>query len=168
MKIAVVGGGSIGSYLAGLLSLGGNDVHLLCRGAQLDAIRTHGLTIERGQVTRVAHQLQVTDDPSTIGAADVVLMCVKLFDLANTTRQVRNLIGPETLAIPIQNGVTAHEIIGREIGRKHAAGGTVFISASLERPGMVVSRSAVDQLIFGEVDAGSGECRSSFGDRHCT
>ena len=152
MKIAVVGGGSIGSYLAALFSLGRNDVHLVCRGAQLQAIRSRGLVLKKGQEARVVPQLSATDEPSMIGHADIVVMSVKLYDLAASTRQIHSLIGPDTLIVPIQNGVTAHEIIGREIGAEHAAGGTVFISAALEQPGVVSSRSAVDQLVFGEVD----------------
>jgi 2-dehydropantoate 2-reductase len=152
MKIAVVGGGSIGSYLAAMFALGGNEVHLVCRGSQLDAIRSRGLVLKRGQESIAVPTLSATSDAASVDAADVVLMAVKLYDLASSTRQVKALMGPATLVVPIQNGVVAHEIIDRELGAGHSAGGTVFISAALEQPGVVVSRSKVDQIVFGEVD----------------
>ncbi len=39
MRIAVMGAGSIGGYFGGMLSLGGNEVTLIARGAHLEAIR---------------------------------------------------------------------------------------------------------------------------------
>jgi len=147
-----VGGGSIGSYLAALLSRGGEDVHLVCRGRQLAAIRDKGLKLRKGSDTFVVPSLQATDDASRLGPVDVLIVAVKLYDLAASMRQVRGLVGPGTLVVPIQNGVVAHEIISAEVGDGHAAGGTVFVSAVLEEPGMVVSRSAVDTLVFGEID----------------
>lgn len=152
MRIAVVGGGSIGSYLAARLALGGAEVHLVCRGSQLEAIRSRGLVLKRDQDSLRVESLSVTSDAASVGIVDVVVMAVKLYDLAFSTRQVQALVSPGTLVVPIQNGVVAHEIIDRELGAGHSAGGTVFISAALEQPGVVVSRSAVDQIVFGEID----------------
>ena len=152
MRIAVVGGGSIGSYLAAMFALAGNEVHLVCRGPQLQAIRSRGLVLKKGQASIPVPGLSATSDAVSVGVVDVVLMAVKLYDLGASARQVQTLVGPGTLVVPIQNGVTAHEIIDRALGAHRAAGGTVFISAVLEQPGVVLSRSAVDQIVFGEVD----------------
>lgn len=162
MKIAVVGGGAIGTYLAALLSLGGNDVYLLCRGQQFEAIRSRGLLLKKGSATVEVPRLKAITDPSEAGCVDVVVMAVKLYDLAVSTRQLRNLIAPHTLVVPIQNGVTAHEIISRELGEGYAVGGTVFISATLEQPGVVASRSGIDKLIFGELDGSLSERAVAF------
>lgn len=45
MRIALVGGGAIGSYYAALLTRSGLDVRLLTRGAHLDALRAKGLLL---------------------------------------------------------------------------------------------------------------------------
>ena len=45
MRIAVMGAGSIGGYFGGMLSLSGNEVTLIARGAHLEAIRSNGLQI---------------------------------------------------------------------------------------------------------------------------
>ena len=55
MKIAVVGAGAIGGYLGARLSLAGKDVTFIARGANLAALRAHGLeVIEEDGTSQVA------------------------------------------------------------------------------------------------------------------
>lgn len=152
MKIAVMGAGGIGSYLAALLAKSGNDVSVICRGKHLEAIRGHGLRVDKGEQSFTAPDLLATDDPGQVGVVDVVIVGVKLYDLARASVQMAPMIGPDTMVVPIQNGVTAHATIDAELGSGHATGGTVFLSASLAAPGVVASRGKVDRLVFGEID----------------
>ena len=46
MKVAIVGAGGIGGYLAVRLAAAGNPVCVVARGAHLEAIRANGLTLE--------------------------------------------------------------------------------------------------------------------------
>ena len=46
MRIAIMGGGAVGGYFGGLLSLAGNDVTFIARGEHLRAMQQHGLTLE--------------------------------------------------------------------------------------------------------------------------
>lgn len=72
MKVAVLGAGAVGAYFGGRLSLAGAEVWLIARGKHLEAMRRHGLRIQsvRGDFKA---RLPVTDDPSDVGACDVVL-----------------------------------------------------------------------------------------------
>ena len=45
MRIAIVGAGSIGGYLAAKLQLSGQPVTVIARGANLAAIRANGGTV---------------------------------------------------------------------------------------------------------------------------
>lgn len=152
MKIAVMGAGGIGCYLGGKLAQSGNEVTLICRGAHLAAIRERGL-IMRGKDGDVPVQgIKATADPAAVGPVDVILQCVKLYDIAATSRQMLPMVGPGTLVVPVQNGVTAHEEIGAVIGHQHVVGGLVFLSSFVVAPGVVELKSPVDKLIFGEID----------------
>ena len=42
MRVAVMGAGSVGGYLGGMLARGGHEVSLIVRGAHLAAIRERG------------------------------------------------------------------------------------------------------------------------------
>src|SRR5919112_769968 len=50
MRVAVLGAGAIGAYVGAALARGGTDVHLIARGANLEAIRRDGVKVlsERG------------------------------------------------------------------------------------------------------------------------
>ena len=82
MRIAVVGAGAIGGYVGAALHRGGADVHLVARGANLAAIREHGVRVlsERGDFT--AHA-PATDDPAEIGPVDVVFLGLKAYQYAS-------------------------------------------------------------------------------------
>ena len=90
MKIAVMGSGGVGGLFGGRLATVGADVHFVARGGHLAAMRENGLTIESdAHGTLHVPQVNVTDDPATIGVADFVLIAVKLWDTEAAGRAVR-------------------------------------------------------------------------------
>src|SRR5262249_59885305 len=107
-----------------LAASGAPDLELtfMARGAHLEAMRARGLQIRspKGDV-HVPH-VAATDDPSTVGAVDVVLFTVKLYDMEAALELLPPLIGPDTVVLPLQNGVDAVEILRRAVGREHTAG----------------------------------------------
>ena len=109
MKIAVIGAGGVGGTFGAALAKAGADVWFLARGAHLDAMRTHGLRIvsPRGDTHLVP--TQASDDPAAIGPADVVLFCVKLWDVESAGERIRPMVGPGTAVIPLQNGIDASD-----------------------------------------------------------
>ena len=80
MRIAIMGSGGVGGYFGARLVQGGADVHFIARGAHLAAMRERGLTIEGGPNPIHLPNVNVSDDPKTIGPVDVVMFCVKLWD----------------------------------------------------------------------------------------
>lgn len=149
MKVAIVGAGGIGSCLGAALSRVA-DVTLICRGSHLAAIQQHGLRVTGQQGTTI-HHVRATDRPSDVGTVDVIVSCVKLYDLAEVTRLSLPMMGAHTFVVPAQNGVTAHEQIGAVVGSERVLGGTVFMSASMIEPGLVRLRSANASMTFGEL-----------------
>src|SRR4030095_15607348 len=105
MRIAVVGAGGVGGGFGAALAKAGADVTFIARGAHLAAIRSTGLKIEGGRGETHLVPTQETDDPKTVGPVDVVLFCVKLWDVENAGRHIEPLIGPNTAVIPRQNSI---------------------------------------------------------------
>lgn len=107
MKTAIMGTGGVGGYFGAKLALGGHDVCFVARGAHLDAIKAKGLRVESPLGNMHLGEVDATDDPSEIGAVDVVLIAVKLWDTETATEACRPLVKDNTLVIPFQNGITA-------------------------------------------------------------
>lgn len=164
MKIAVMGAGGIGAYLGALLAKSGQDVTLICRGAHLAAIRGNGLRVKTSSGEFTVEDIRATDDPATVGAVDVILQCTKLYDLAATSRQMLPMVGPRTMVVPVQNGVTAADEIGAIVGTEHVVGGSVFLSSFVVAPGVIERKSEVDVLVFGELDGRISERVAAFRD----
>lgn len=151
MRIAVVGAGGVGGYFGGRLAEAGVDVTFVARGAHLEAMRTGGLRIISPKGDAHIRRVSVTGDAADIGAVDVVLFAVKLYDVDRALPTLVPLIGPHTVVIPLQNGVDGIALVTAAVGRDHTAGGTCYVSAVISEPG-VIRHTAMDHLIFGELD----------------
>jgi len=106
MRIAVVGAGAIGGYLAARLILSGQAVTVIARRANLAAIRAEGLTLRLPDGTEeTARPALATDDAAAAGPHDVVIVAVKGQQLAALAPSLAPLLGPETAVVPAQNGI---------------------------------------------------------------
>jgi 2-dehydropantoate 2-reductase len=151
MRVAVFGAGAVGSYLGSRFAAARADVHLIARGAHLEALRERGLTlITPDGVTTTS--VWATDDPGTIGPVDLVLFCVKSYDTEPAADRLAPLIGPATAVLSIQNGVDNEAKIAGRVGEEHVLGAATYILAAVESPGVV--RSGRARLIVGELQQG--------------
>jgi 2-dehydropantoate 2-reductase len=106
MKIAIIGVGAIGGYVGIRLALAGEDVTFIARGANLEALRTRGIRMVNANGTEVAvPQVKATDKYASLGPQDIVILAMKAHQVEAVTGEVPKLFGPETVVIPMQNGI---------------------------------------------------------------
>src|SRR5438105_1755608 len=101
MKIAVLGSGGVGGYFGGLLARAGQDVTFIARGAHLRAIRARGLRIDGVTDSFTIAPANATDDSEEVGAVELVLLCVKTYDLGAALDQLRPLVGSGTVVLTL-------------------------------------------------------------------
>jgi 2-dehydropantoate 2-reductase len=152
MRIAVVGAGGVGGGFGAALAKAGADVSFLARGAHLAAMKSAGLKVTgpRGDTHLVP--TKATDNPAEIGKVDLVLFCVKLWDIESAGERIKPLIGPETAVIPLQNGIDAHERLLPILGKSAVMCGVAQISASITAPGVITQVGTFMRMVFGELD----------------
>jgi 2-dehydropantoate 2-reductase len=152
MRVAVIGTGGIGGPYGASLAKAGADVTFVARGAHLAAMRENGLRIEgdRGEIH--IRPAQATDDIASIGTVDVILFCVKLWDVEPAAEQLRAIIGPQTAVIPLQNGIDAAERLIRILGSEAVMGGMAFVTGTIVAPGVIRQTGAYQRMTFGELD----------------
>ncbi len=116
---------------------GGCDVGFAARGAQLAALRQHGLRVESelGQIH--LPQVRASADPAELGPPNVVLLCVKLWDTASAARAAVPIVGPETMVISLQNGARKEETLRQIFGDQAVVGGVCYVAAKILRPGVI-------------------------------
>src|SRR5215471_1446911 len=105
MRIAVVGAGGVGGGFGAALAAAGADVIFIARGAHLAAMKSQGLKVQGGRGETHLVPTQATDDPTSVGIVDIVLFCVKLWDVESAGQAIKPMVGSGTAVIPLQNGI---------------------------------------------------------------
>ena len=152
MKIVMMGSGGVGGLIGARLAHVGCDVSFVARGAHLAAMRQHGLKLESVVGTVHLPTVRVTDDPATLGPADLVIFSVKLWDTEAAARQILPLIGPDTGVLSLQNGVKKDDILRPIVGEKSLMGGVAYMGTAISRPGVIQHTGTMQRVVFGEYD----------------
>ena len=148
-----MGSGGIGGLYGGRLAHAGADVTFIARGAHLAAMRERGLLLENATLGNVhLPEVKVTDDPATIGAADLVIIAVKLGATEAAVRAVKPIVGPQTAILSLQNGVIKDDILRREFGEAAVMGGVAYVATRIARPGVILHLGTLQRMVFGEYD----------------
>lgn len=155
MRIAVVGAGGTGGYFGGLLARAGEDVTFIARGAQLEALRTRGLTLESSLAGTFTVPVQATDDPGEVGPVDLILFCVKTYDTDAAAASIRPLIRPETMLLSLQNGIDNEERIARAAGHSAGLGAAAYVVSAIKAPGVVAQTAGPGKIVLGELGGGT-------------
>lgn len=152
MRIAVIGAGGVGGYFGGKLAHAGIDTTFIVRGRTLAALRANGLRVDsvRGDFTVPA--VQATDDPSTVGQVDAVLIAVKAWQIPEAARALLPLLGPDTVVVPLENGLEGPAQLAATVGREHILGGFCSIVSYIVEPGHIRHTAAEPLVAFGELD----------------
>jgi 2-dehydropantoate 2-reductase len=149
MKIAVIGAGGVGGYFGARLAQAGHDVRFLARGRHLAAMRDRGLRIDSPSGAFVLERPQASDDPLSLRGTEIVLVTTKLWDLAQTARQIAPAVGESTVVVPFQNGVDAVDLLGEAIPRERIAAGVAYIAATIGEPGVIAHTGGMARLRVG-------------------
>jgi 2-dehydropantoate 2-reductase len=177
LKIAIIGVGAIGGYVGVRLALAGEDVTFIARGANLEALRSRGIQLVAADGSEhVVPQVKATDDYAAAGPHDVVILAMKAHQVEAVARDVPKLFGPDTVVVPMQNGIPywyfhrypgalagtqVHSVdptglIGRYIPCERVIGCVVYPAAELTAPG-VIKHVEGNRFPVGEPDGTSSE-----------
>jgi 2-dehydropantoate 2-reductase len=177
MKIAIIGVGAIGGYVGVRLALAGEDVTFIARGANLEALNSRGIKLVMADGTEeVVPKVKATSDYSRAGVQDVVILAMKAHQVAAVAGDVPRLFGPDTVVVPMQNGIPYwyfhrhHDAlagtriqsvdptgqIGEHIPAERVIGCVVYPATELLAPG-VVQHVEGNRFPVGEPDGTSSE-----------
>jgi thiosulfate/3-mercaptopyruvate sulfurtransferase len=150
-RYIVIGAGAVGATLAAELHRGGVDTVLIARGAQLEALRSTGLTYARPDGDHQVH-VPVAAGPAEVELtdSDVLILATKSQDTASAVRdwawqpvkRADGSTGTAATGLPLitfQNGLANERIALRSFAR--VVGGVIWIPATFVEPGVVVNHA---------------------------
>ena len=124
MKIAVIGPGAMGLLFGSYLSQH-HDVTLVgTNPAKMQAINQTGVTIREMDGSEHTYRPHATADTSALSPVDLVLVQVKASASEAALTKNKNLIGPETILMTLQNGMGHDALLSRFAAREQIVIGT--------------------------------------------
>ena len=151
MRVAVVGLGGVGAYIAASFVKADIDVVGFARGEHLKAIQAHGIKIIEDDKTwseRIDTREEDDLDGYFEGAFDVVMFCVKSYDLVDSFEHIRSHIDENTTLISFSNGVNNGQTL-KSLSTCHVLEGCIYILAHIESPGVIRKKGKVFAAVFG-------------------
>lgn len=154
MRFLIVGAGAMGGYFGGRLLEAGEDVTFLVRERRAEQLKQHGLNIKSqfGDVSLPAPILLASDIKEPF---DVVVIGSKAYDLDSIIAAVAPAIGPETMVLPLLNGMRHIDLLSERFGKEGVLGGLCQISATLDTNGAILHLNDTHTLAFGELAGGA-------------
>lgn len=151
MKILIVGAGSTGGYFGARLVQAGRDVTFLVRPARAAALRETGLQVRspRGDFTVKPTLVQADELDSSF---DIVLVTVKAFALPAAIEDFARAVGPDTLILPVLNGMRHVDDLQARFGAERVVGGVCRVSTTLDAQGRILHLAPLHELVYGELD----------------
>lgn len=151
MRLLVVGAGSTGGYFGGRLTEAGRDVTFLVRPARAAQLREQGLRI-------ISPHGNATLKPKIVTAADInefyeaVLLTVKGFQLQAALDDIAPAIGPETMILPVLNGMQHLDVLAWRFSSSNLVGCALKVATILENDGSIVQFNTLQDLAYGELN----------------
>jgi 2-dehydropantoate 2-reductase len=157
-KIAILGTGAVGGYFGGLLAkkyFNSRDIQIIfiTRPATEKVIREKGLKIISQKEEQVIFPNLVTSDTKLIGHIDLLICCVKSYDLERSLQPLSPCINKNTVILPLLNGVDAKERIESIFPGTEVWYGCVYIVTRLLEPGIIRDLGNIHSLYFGSEKA---------------
>ena len=158
MRILVVGAGATGGYFGGRLAAAGRDVTFLVREARAAQLREAGLVIRSpaGDLTLRDVKTVTREALESQGGQpfDLVLLSCKAYDLDNAIDSFAAAVGPNTLILPLLNGMRHLEVLQARFGTQAVLGGVCLIASTLNEKREIVHLNDVQAITFGELGGG--------------
>ena len=174
MKVLVFGAGAIGGYLGAILSAAGEDVTLVARGAQYEALSSKGVTLEGPRSGLPAPvKVKACRPGEEKGPYDVVFVTLKSQQLAEVATHLRGLIASDGVLVFPQNGLPwwyfdgidspfrgrqlktldPEGVLARTFAPQQIIGGVSLKPSDLVSPGHIrLADGENEALVMGEID----------------
>lgn len=152
MRILVVGAGAAGGYFGARLADAGRDVTFFVRPERAERLRRDGFRVLSPQGDlNLKPRLLVAGAPTE--PFDIVLLAIKAFGLERALDDFAAAVGPETMILPILNGIRHIDVLVERFGDAPVLGGLCVVATTLDRHGRIMQlASGMETLTYGERD----------------
>ena len=143
-RVALIGLGAMGSFFApGLQRALGDGAYVIAEGERK-------ARLERGvTINGVRYRFPVVEPGGAAAPADLVIVAVKEYSLDQALEQIRGHVGPDTLLLPVLNGLDCAQRVGAVYGMERVLYGSMWVAGHME-DGAAFCETDTGLIRFGE------------------
>ena len=156
-KIAVVGIGGVGGYLAAMLARSCSHLTLVARGKRKDAILEDGLILHSDYKGEIAVKPDSVVEVSELDEQDYIFVCVKNYSLEEVCRDMAHAVTDNTVIISVMNGVDPGERIRMALKKGTVVDSLIYIVAFANDDYSITQRGQYANLRIGIMNASENE-----------
>ena len=156
-KIAVIGIGGVGGYVAGMLAKAYPHVTMVARGARGESIRENGLVLHSDYKGEIVAKPERVASVREMGQQDYIFICVKNYSLEDVCENIRDMVTDDTVIIPVMNGVDPGEKIRNLIGRGTVVDSLIYTVAFANADFSISQQDTFTWLCIGIKNADQGQ-----------
>ena len=156
-KIAVIGIGGVGGYVAGMLAKAYPHVTMVARGARGESIRENGLVLHSDYKGEIVAKPERVASVREMGQQDYIFICVKNYSLEDVCENIRDVVTDDTVIIPVMNGVDPGEKIRSLIGRGTVVDSLIYTVAFANADFSISQQDTFTWLCIGIKNADQGQ-----------
>ena len=153
MRILVIGAGATGGFYGGRLAHAGRDVTFLVRERRAAQLRKTGLMVRTPKEEfTLTPKLISAEELKSAEPFDLILLSVKAYAFDSAVEDFAPAVGPETMILPVLNGMRHLDALDARFGSEHVLGGFCRIIGDTDSEGRVLQMTELSDLFYGERD----------------
>lgn len=155
-NVVVIGLGGVGGYFGFKINQfnekdNGLNITFTARNQTYDIVSKNGLTLLSSEHPEsITRPNKIIQSISEIKKPDLVLICVKEYDLENVCNQLKSVLSPETILLPLMNGVDIYDRVRKIITTNTILPACVYVASHIKEKGIVEHKGKAGKLIFGK------------------
>lgn len=155
-NIVIIGLGGVGGYFGFKINQTNEtdkkqNISFVARGKTYEIVKENGLTLLSSEHSNsVTKPDTIYQNISEIKNPDLVLICVKEYDLENVSNQLSKVITKNTILLPMMNGADIYDRIRKIIPKNTILPSCVYVASHIKEKGIVEHKGKAGKLIFGK------------------
>ena len=126
-RVTLIGLGAMGSFFApGLARVLGDGFRVMAEGERKKRLEEQGVVING-----TPYHFPVVEPAETGAPADLIIIAVKDYSLDEALEQIKNQVGPETMLMPVLNGLDCAKRTGAVYGMDKVLYASMWVASKM-------------------------------------
>lgn len=154
--VVIIGLGGVGGYFGFKISQHNeidkkNKISFVARGTTYETVEKRGLTLLSADHPKsITKPDAIYQSISELQNPDLILICVKEYDLEDICRQLSKVVTTNTVLLPMMNGADIYDRIRKILPKSIILPSCVYVASHIKEKGIVEHKGKPGQLILGK------------------